>query len=128
MRDTNRNNNNNNSNSNNRNTTNGATTTTTTTTTPAMANGPPSTSIATLSTGIPPGLTITTSSGNNMQSATGEGLGESNSTAQNLLHSAISLPQGVTIHVSTGGMHREEGTSTPNLITCLHFIAGTNCR
>ncbi|EAA01721.5 AGAP001269-PA [Anopheles gambiae str. PEST] len=118
MRDTNRNNNNNNSNSNNRNTTNGATTTTTTTTTPAMANGPPSTSIATLSTGIPPGLTITTSSGNNMQSATGEGLGESNPTAQNLLHSAISLPQGVTIHVPTA-----DNQTLPVQISLPHLVA-----
>uniref|UniRef100_A0A182T592 C2H2-type domain-containing protein n=1 Tax=Anopheles maculatus TaxID=74869 RepID=A0A182T592_9DIPT len=95
-------NNNNNNNNNNRNTTNGATNNTTTTT---IANGgTPSTSIATL----PPGLTITTTSGSGpggtsdtvdavVQSVA---TGQQSSSTQNLLQSAISLPQGVTIHVS----------------------------
>uniref|UniRef100_A0A182JNF5 C2H2-type domain-containing protein n=1 Tax=Anopheles christyi TaxID=43041 RepID=A0A182JNF5_9DIPT len=111
------NNNNNNSNSSNRNNTNGATTTTT----PAIANGTASTSIATLAAGIPPGLTITTSSGN-MQSGSGEGVGDgagqSNQTSQNLLQSAISLPQGVTIHVPTA-----DNQTLPVQISLPHLVA-----
>ncbi|XP_049279647.1 dual specificity protein kinase splB-like isoform X1 [Anopheles funestus] len=117
----NRNNNNNNNNNNNRNTTNGANTTTTT-----LANGTPSTSIATLPTSIPPGLTITTASGS-MQSGAADNVdatvGQSaatqqNSSTQNLLQSAISLPQGVTIHVPTA-----DNQTLPVQISLPHLVA-----
>ncbi|XP_050068840.1 uncharacterized protein LOC126557198 [Anopheles maculipalpis] len=113
------NNNNNNNNSNNRNTINGATNNTTTTT---IANGgTPSTSIATL----PPGLTITTTSGSG--SGTSDTVdvvvqsvasGQSTSTTQNLLQSAISLPQGVTIHVPTA-----DNQTLPVQISLPHLVA-----
>ncbi|XP_053659275.1 transcription factor Sp1-like [Anopheles marshallii] len=115
-------NNNNNNNNNNRNTTNGANTTTTT-----IANGAPSTSIASLPTGIPSGLTITTASGS-MQSGTGDSVdatavgqsvvAQQNSSTQNLLQSAISLPQGVTIHVPTA-----DNQTLPVQISLPHLVA-----
>ncbi|XP_052898141.1 transcription factor Sp3-like isoform X1 [Anopheles moucheti] len=115
-------NNNNNNNNNNRNTSNGANTTTTT-----IANGAPSTSIASLPTGIPSGLTITTTSGS-MQSGTGDSVdatavgqsaaSQQNSSTQNLLQSAISLPQGVTIHVPTA-----DNQTLPVQISLPHLVA-----
>uniref|UniRef100_A0A182MHJ8 C2H2-type domain-containing protein n=1 Tax=Anopheles culicifacies TaxID=139723 RepID=A0A182MHJ8_9DIPT len=116
------NNNNNNNNNSNRNTANGANTTTTT-----LTNGTPSTSIATLPTGIPPGLTITTASGS-MQSGAGDSVdatvgqsgnaAQQHSSTQNLLQSAISLPQGVTIHVPTA-----DNQTLPVQISLPHLVA-----
>ncbi|XP_053670990.1 transcription factor Sp4-like [Anopheles nili] len=106
----NNNNNNNNSINNNRNASSGSIPT-------SITNGMPSTSIATLATGIPPGLTITTTSANMHSGDDADGNCVQSTVSQNLLQSAISQPQGVTIHIPTADNQTlPVQISLPNLV------------
>ncbi|XP_058057955.1 fez family zinc finger protein erm-like [Anopheles bellator] len=111
------NNNNNNSNSNNRNNnSNGGTVGTTIT---PLSSAGATNAIISLPSGIPPGLTITTSSSNLL--AGGQqppSIVSTASATHNLLQSAISLPQGVTIHVPTA-----DNQTLPVQITLPHLVA-----
>ncbi|KFB43758.1 AGAP001269-PA-like protein [Anopheles sinensis] len=91
-------NNNNNSNSSNRNASNGTADTTVNGTSSSTTG---STTATSLPAGIPPGLTITTSSASLQAGGVDSASAAVHQTMQNLLQSAISLPQGVTIHVPT---------------------------
>ncbi|XP_052868936.1 zinc finger protein 281-like [Anopheles cruzii] len=107
-----RNNNNNNSNSNNRNTSNGGTIT-------SLSSAGTTNAIISLPSGIPPGLTITTSSSNLLTGGQQPpSIVSTASAAHNLLQSAISLPQGVTIHVPTA-----DNQTLPVQITLPHLVA-----
>ncbi|XP_050085061.1 zinc finger protein 236-like [Anopheles aquasalis] len=111
-----RKNNNNNSNSNNRNARAGGGTESST------SNSTPNTSISStsspLSSVMPPGLTISTSGAGFFTGGQPASVATTAAIQQNLLQSAINLPQGVTIHVPTA-----DNQTLPVQISLPHLVA-----